>query len=177
MSKRFAFLALAPLLLPAFLCPHAQAQTVPPFSITLNDLAAARPAVPALAHLDLAPAAPIHVTPHASAPEGAVRRPSHAWLALSLAGQAAALADATTTLDLKRAHPITFYEDDPLARPFVNLPPPAYVASVVGLTAGVSAISWKLRRSEHPLLRRFWWAPQAVQIALNAECAIRNARQ
>ncbi len=106
-----------------------------------------------------------------------MRRRSRAWLALSLAGQAAALTDATTTLDLKRAHPITFYENDPLARPLVNLPPPAYVASVVGLTAGVSAISWKLRRSEHPLLRRFWWAPQAAQIALNAECAIRTSRK
>lgn len=177
MSRRFAFLALAASLLPAFLSTNAQAQTVPPLSITSSDLTATRPAVPALAHLDLAPTAPIHVTPHASAPESVVRRPGRAWLALSLAGQAAALADATTTLDLKRAHPITFYENDPLARPFVNLPPPAYVASVVGLTAGVSAITWKLRRSEHPLLRRFWWAPQAAQIALNAECAFRTTRK
>jgi hypothetical protein len=106
-----------------------------------------------------------------------VWRPSRAWLALSVAGQGAALADATTTLDLKHAHPVTFYENDPLARPFVNLPPPAYVASVVGLTAGVSVISWKLRRSEHPLLRRFWWVPQAAQIALNAESAIRTSRK
>ncbi|HKN59891.1 MAG TPA: hypothetical protein VJW93_01850, partial [Candidatus Acidoferrales bacterium] len=136
-----------------------------------------RPAVPAVAHLDLAATGPIHVTPHDSAPESVVRRPGRAWFALSLAGQAAALADAKTTLDLKRSHPLTFYENDPLARPFVNLPPPAYVASVVGLTASVSAISWKLRRSEHPLLRRFWWAPQVAQIALNAECAIRTSRK
>jgi hypothetical protein len=177
MWRSFAFIVVAALLLLAILCPHAQGQTIPPFSITVSDLAATRPAVPALAHLDLAGTAPIHVTPHDSVPESVVRRPSRAWFALSLAGEAAALADAKTTLDLKRAHPITFYESDPLARPLVNLPPPAYVASVVGLTAGVSAISWKLRRSEHPLLRRFWWAPQAVQIALNAECAIRNVRQ
>jgi hypothetical protein len=177
MLRSFAFVALAAFLLPAFLCPNAHGQSVPPFSITVSDLEAARPAVPALAHLDLAAPAPIHVTPHASPPESVVRRPSRAWLALSLAGQAAALADATTTLDLKRAHPITFYENDPLARPLVNLPPPAYVASVVGLTAGVSAITWKLRRSEHPLLRRFWWAPQATQIALNAECAFRTSRK
>lgn len=177
MSQRFAFFALAALLVCAILCPRAQAQTVPPFSITFSDLAAARPAVPALTHLDLAAAAPIHVTPHDSPPESVVRRSSRAWFALSLAGQAAALADATATLDLKRAHPITFYENDPLARPFVNLPPPAYVASVVGLTAGLSAISWNLRRSEHPLLRRFWWAPQAAQIALNAACAIRTTRK
>lgn len=80
-----------------------------------------------------------------------------------------------TTLDLRRSHPITFYESNPLARPFVNLPTPAYVASSAALTAGVSAISWKLRGSEHPLLRRFWWAPQAVQIAINTRCAIHNA--
>jgi len=177
MWRSFAFVPIATFLLPAIFCPRAQAQTIPPFSITVSDLAAARPAVPALAHLDLAATAPIHITPHDSAPESVMRRPGRAWLALSLAGQAAALADAKTTLDLKHAHPLTFYEEDPLARPFVNLPPPAYVASVVGLTASVSAISWKLRRSEHPLLRRFWWAPQAVQIAFNVESAIRNARQ
>lgn len=177
MWRSFAFVTIAALLLPAFLCPHAQAQTVPPFSMTVSDLAATRPPVPALAHLDLATTTPIHVAPHDSAPEGAVRQRSRAWLALTLAGQAAALADAKTTLDLKRAHPLTFYENDPLARPFVNLPPPAYVASVVGLTASVSAISWKLRRSEHPLLRHFWWAPQAAQIALNAECAFRTSRK
>jgi hypothetical protein len=177
MSRRFAFFALAALVLRAVLCPHAQAQIVPPLSITFSDLAATRPAVPALAHLDLAATVPIHVTPRDSAPESVMRRRSRSWLTLSLAGQAAALADAKTTLDLKHAHPITFYENDPLARPFVNLPPPAYVASVVGLTAGVSAISWKLRHSEHPLLCRFWWAPQAVQIALNAESAFRTSRK
>jgi hypothetical protein len=177
MSRRFAFFPLAAFLLPAFLCTNAQAQTLPPFSVTVSDLAAARPAVPALAHLDLAAATPIHVTPHDPPPESVVRRPGRAWFALSLAGQAAALADVKTTLDLKSVYRLTFYENDPLARPFVNLPPPAYITSAVGLTAGASAISWELRRSEHPLLRRFWWAPQAVQIVLNSECAIRNTRQ
>lgn len=122
-------------------------------------------------------AAPVHVTTSARAPEGAARRPIRAWVALSLAGQAAALADAKTTLDLKHSYPLAFHEADPLARPFVNLPQPAYFATVVGLTAGVSAISWKLHGSEKPWLRRFWWVPQAAQIALNAGCAIANSRK
>jgi hypothetical protein len=160
----------------AILCPHAQAQ-IAPLSIEIGDLASKRPAVPALAHSDMAAAGRIHVATNGPAPERAVRRPSRGWLALGVAGQAAALADVKTTLDFKHAHPLTFYESDPLARPFVNLSRPAYFASVVGLTAGVSAIGWELQRSEHPLLRRFWWAPQVAQIALNAECAIRNARK
>jgi hypothetical protein len=176
MWSRSTFVALAAFSVGAILCPHAQAQIVP-LSIMIGDLASKRPAVPVLAHSDMAAAGRIHVATKGPAPERAVRRPSRAWLALSVAGQAATLADAKTTLDLQRAQPLTFYESDPLARPFVNLPRPAFVASVVGLTAGVSAIGWKLQRSEHPLLRRFWWAPQVAQIALNAECAIRNARK
>jgi len=99
------------------------------------------------------------------------------WLALSLAGQAAILSDARTTLDLRASHPITFYESDPVARPFVNLPPPAYVASAVTLAGGISALGWKLRDSGNPWLRRHWWIPQATQILLNAGCAARNAHR
>jgi hypothetical protein len=175
--RKIAFVALAALFEGAILCPHALAQIAPPLSITMGDNAATRPPVPALAHVHLATAGPIHVTPNTPAPESAVRRPSRAWFALGVVSQAAALADAKTTLDLKRSHPLTFYESDPLARPFVNLPPSAYIASVIGLSAGVSAISWKLQRSERPLLRRLWWLPQATQIAFNAECAIHNARK
>ncbi len=177
MWSRIAFLALAALFVHPTLCPQPQAQIAPPLSIRIGDAVTTRPVLPALARVHLASAESIHLTPNTPAPESAVRRPSRAWFALGVVSQAAALADAKTTLDLKRSHPLTFYESDPLARPFVNLPPPAYIASVIGLSAGVSAISWKLQRSEHPLLRRLWWLPQATQIAFNAGCAIHNARK
>jgi len=120
----------------------------------------------------------IQIEPHASSPvNGAIRRPFYLWLTLSLAGQAAMLADVKTTLDMKHSNPITFYESDPFARPFVNLPPPAYVATSVGLSSAVSLAGWKLSGSENRWLRRHWWLPQLAQIALNAKCAFHNARK
>lgn len=123
-------------------------------------------------------AAPIHVTPHTDSPVIGVRqRPLRAWLALSLVGQAAVLADVKTTLDLRHSSPLTFHESDPLARPFVNLPVPAYVASSVAFTAGLSLLSWRLSRSENTWIRRRGWLPQMAQTIVNAECAVHNARE
>lgn len=121
---------------------------------------------------------PIHVTPHADSPvKGVIRRPFRAWLALSLVGQAAVLADVKTTLNLRSSNPLTFHESDPLARPFVRLPVPAYVASSAGFTAGLSFVAWRLSRSENSWFRYHWWLPQLTQTVLNAECAVHNARQ
>jgi hypothetical protein len=99
---------------------------------------------------------------------------SRDWLILSVVGQAAALADAGATLSLRHEYP-NFIEHDPLARPFVTLPGPAYVALAMALTAGISIGSLKLQKSPNRFVRRLWWVPQTVQIGTNGPSAARSA--
>jgi hypothetical protein len=179
---KLAFAAIAAFLLIVYGQP-AQAQIVPslpsmpsPSTPDLEDL----PNKPSPAAKDSGPptAPVIRTSPHSADPvTDVVRRPFRAWLALSLVGQAAVLADAKTTLDLKHSYPLTFREPDPLAGPLVNLPASACIVSTVTLTAALSAASWKLTRSQHDSLQRRWWLPQAAQVILNSECAFRNSRR
>jgi len=93
------------------------------------------------------------------------------WLALTLAGQAAALADCDATLHLRHNYP-NFNEHDPLGRPFVHLPAPAYIAVSVGLVSILSVASFKMNRSSNPWVRRLWWVPQTIQIGLSTNSAV-----
>ena len=97
-----------------------------------------------------------------------------AWLMLTAVGQAAALADATNTLRLRQRVP-DWIEHDPLARPFVGLPAPAYLTEAVAFTGVISVASLKMHNSSNKWERRFWWVPQAIQIVINAECAAHTA--
>jgi hypothetical protein len=99
-----------------------------------------------------------------------------AWLTLSFAGQMAAYADVQTTVNLRDEAP-GFQDSDPIARPFVNLPTPEYVAFATVLTAGISEVSRKMHGSSNKWVRRLWWVPQTVQIATNSACAAHNAGQ
>ena len=196
MSLRTGLIFLAALFAFSIACPPAQAQQpslilVLPIDPADRLLSAANGELVPAPHRDnptrkagdadenSRPAAPaIQIQPHGSPRvNDLIRRPFYAWLTLGAIGQAAMLADVTTTLDLKRSHPVTFYESDPLARPFVNLPQPAYVAATVGVSSAVSFAGWKLTSSENVWLRRHWWLPQAAQIILNAGCAFHNARK
>jgi hypothetical protein len=96
------------------------------------------------------------------------------WLTLTAIGQAAALADATNTLRLRHADP-GWVENDPLARPFVRLPAPAYLTFAVAFTSMISIASLKMHNSSNRWERRFWWVPEAIQIGLNTECAAHTA--
>lgn len=196
MTLRIPCIAVLTLVLFLILCPRLAAQDVRSLPLFPRGIATyppeLSPIVPATgdkegsarqvplpaAETDESVSSAIHVSSRGgeSTPY-VIRRPFRAWLALSLASQAAVLADAKTTLDLRHSHPLTFREDDPLARPFVNLPVPAYVASSVGLSAGLSLLAWKLNHSENGWLRHHWWLPEVTQAMLNAECALHNARQ
>lgn len=103
---------------------------------------------------------------------------------LGTIGQAAAFADEYTTHKILTAHvvgiepggivivqPPTGVEGDPLARPFVHLPFPAQAASGAAMVYGVTYIGIRLRRKHS----RWWWVPQAVQIATNTFFAVHNA--
>jgi len=108
-------------------------------------------------------------------PHVAKRIPA-SWLALSLAGQAAALADVKTTLTLRNGNP-GFTDEDPIARPIVNdLPTPAYVTVAMAFTSVISVVGFEMHKSPHRWERRIWWIPQTVQIAINAGCSLHNAR-
>jgi hypothetical protein len=184
-TRRIAFVAFTVLCLSSVRCPPAKAQSISP--VPVSSMPSPSPSdvenspartVSTIESSGLPSAPPIHITPRTDSPvKAVVRTPFHSWLALSIVGQAAVLADVKTTLDLRSSSPLTFRESDPLARPFVNMPTPAYVGSAVALTAGLSLASWKLSTSENGWLRRHWWLPQAAQIVLNAECAVHNARE
>jgi hypothetical protein len=65
-----------------------------------------------------------------------------------------------------------FSDLDPLARPFVNLPNPAYYASGLAFATGLNLVAWKLKHSSH--FRKVWWLPQIVAPVLNFDYGINN---
>ncbi|MFY9530275.1 MAG: hypothetical protein WBC04_14905 [Candidatus Acidiferrales bacterium] len=66
------------------------------------------------------------------------------------------------------SHRPNFEEYDPLAKPFVNLPAPAYYAIGAAITTGVNGLSWKMAHSER--WHRVWWLPQAISVFGNSFC-------
>lgn len=97
------------------------------------------------------------------------------WLALSLAGQAAAFADVKTTLNLHHEYSYFFNEDDPFARDIVALPVPAYIAVTAAMSSIISVAGFQMHKSSHRWERRMWWIPQTVQIAISTGSALHNA--
>src|SRR6267142_347900 len=86
------------------------------------------------------------------------------WLIISISGHAAAAWDAEETiLNVKGPCPCG-YESNPLARPFVTLPRPAYRATSHLFVLGTDWLSWKMKHSQHRWMRRTWWVPQPAQI-------------
>ena len=58
-----------------------------------------------------------------------------------------------------------WHETDPLARPFVHLPTPAYYATGLALATGVNWLSWKMAHSRR--FHRLAPLPQLAAIAGN----------
>lgn len=67
------------------------------------------------------------------------------FILLSAGVYTAAILDMHQTLAV-RSSP-WWYETDPLAKPFVRLPAPAYYATGLALATGVNWLSWKMSRS------------------------------
>ncbi len=61
--------------------------------------------------------------------------------------------------------PAKFVDGDPLARPIVNLPTPAYFTLGFALATGMNWVGWRLKRSSR--FKRIWWLPQTGQITAN----------
>ena len=96
------------------------------------------------------------------------------FVALSSGVYAGTIFDIHTTVSMKQWYSFSdppskvsahFSDADPLARPFVNLPNPAYYASGLGFATGLNLVAWKLKQSSH--FRKVWWLPQIVAPSLN----------
>jgi hypothetical protein len=93
----------------------------------------------------------------------AVRFHKTQFLILGAAVYGASLADMHQTL-AERRYP-WWYERDPLAKPFVTLPTPAYYATGLAMATGLNWISWKMGHSRK--WHRLAPIPQVLAIAGN----------
>lgn len=102
------------------------------------------------------------------------------WIASSLAVYTAAILDMHVTQETlqsnyqwKKQNPqqsafdVYWFERDPLARPLLKLPAPAYYACGVALATGVNWAALRMSRSKR--FRKVWWIPQAISVAGNAK--------
>jgi hypothetical protein len=97
-------------------------------------------------------------------PVGAVHTSKTQFLILSAAVYGASLADMHQTLKERKYD--WWRESDPLARPFVRLPAPAYYATGLALATGLNWVGWKMGHSKkwHKLAA----IPQLLSIGGNA---------
>ena len=67
---------------------------------------------------------------------------------------------AAAGLDMQRSEAMLpdFDERDPIARPFLRLPTPAYYASAALFATGMNFLGWKMARSAR--WHKIWWVPQ-----------------
>ena len=80
---------------------------------------------------------------------------------MSAANYAVVMSDSAATAQAQAVeHFDPSTERDPLARPFVSLPRPAYLAAAFGYGATINLTGYYLRKHG----RRWWWVPQAVAI-------------
>jgi hypothetical protein len=70
-------------------------------------------------------------------------------------------------LDMQRSESMlpNFDERDPIVRPFLRLPAPAYYASAALFATGINFLGWKMARSER--WHKIWWVPQVATMAGN----------
>jgi hypothetical protein len=70
-------------------------------------------------------------------------------------------------LDMQRSESMLphFDEHDPVVRPFLRLPAPAYYASAALFATGINFLGWKMERSER--WHKIWWVPQVCSMAGN----------
>jgi hypothetical protein len=88
-------------------------------------------------------------------------RSARRFLLLSVGVYTAAAMDMQESASLRP----WFHEDDPLARPLVKLPVPAYYATGLAFATGMNWLGWRMARSEK--WQRVWWLPQVCSIAGN----------
>lgn len=104
--------------------------------------------------------------------KAALRVPKGLWLSMSAATYTAAALDMHATADAEerfRKYPNVNWgttETDPLARPFVRLPRPAYYATGFALATGINWLGYRMFQSRK--LGKVWWLPQSISITANS---------
>ena len=94
------------------------------------------------------------------------------WYGLIAAGHSASLLDAWTT---RRAISGGYgVEADPFQRPFANSGAVYVTTQVCPLL--MDYIGYHMMRSNHSLMRKTWWIPQAASASVSAGAAIHNYR-
>ena len=96
-------------------------------------------------------------------------RQRHIWMSLIVAEHGAAFVDALSTRDAIRGGG---RELNPIVRPFAHSPTLYPALQVV--PAGLDYLSLRWMRSNHRLLRKFWWVPQAASTAISVSCGTTN---
>jgi hypothetical protein len=94
------------------------------------------------------------------------------WLLLSTAAHSAAGFDAWST---RRNINSGSVELNPLLKPFANSNS-IYPVMQIGPTM-MDLVAWKMMSSNHRVLRKLWWVPQAASSAISFSCGIKNATQ
>ena len=85
------------------------------------------------------------------------------FIFLSAAVYGASLADMHQTMRIRNCS--WWYEKDPVARPFVKLPAPAYYAAGLAMATGINWLSWKMGHSRR--WHKVAVIPQMLSIAGN----------
>jgi hypothetical protein len=94
------------------------------------------------------------------------------WYGLMAAGHGAAAFDAWTT---RRAVTSGYgVEGDPMQRPFAH-------SGAIYATTQISPlimdyVGYRMMRSKNPMIRKFWWVPQAANASVSLGAAIHNYR-
>jgi hypothetical protein len=116
---------------------------------------------------------PIHAAVKPATPESyETSRQRKIWYGLMGATHGAAAFDAWTT---RRAISGGYgTEGDPLQRPFANSG--AIYATTQIVPALMDYMGHRMMRSEHPTVRKFWWAPQAASAGVSLGAGIHNYR-
>jgi len=109
-------------------------------------------------------AAPTRIREHNEAkPVRVGRFPKKQFLILSAAVYGASFVDMHQTMKERKYD--WWYESDPLAKPFVRLPAPAYYATGFALATGLNWVSWKMGHSRR--WHKLAVIPQLVAIGAN----------
>jgi hypothetical protein len=103
----------------------------------------------------------IHPLPLIEPRKPIIFRAPRVFILTSAAVYGAAVLDMHETISLRP----NFVEHDPLARPFVRLPAPAYYAAGLALATGVNWLSRKMARSSR--WHGAWWLPQMCEFGGN----------
>ena len=93
------------------------------------------------------------------------------WVMLSLAQHGAATFDAYAT---RRSVSSGATERNPLLRPFAGSP--AIYAAIQIAPVALDYAAIRMQRSQHAVLRRTWWLPQAASTGLFIFCGAHNLR-